>query len=292
MKPPTMARLLETIEDARYSGLFDKTEFMKNKPDGLEAAPMFDFGQTYPSPEHVHFGLDLLSKDLFNLPFPVVSFRYKTDDGLTYMLTVWLNEAGHFCMFKTHWTGLGDDHYLPTIGAMDAIIEPVLDPDEADKDRPTAQIDALFGSYVSDKIMKVWYDRNDVTLCYRLDGQHFLLTAIGFVVMLMSKGVEVAARYPDVKLNRAREKKGRPPLTTTYVVNVRTDGIRYINHADGSQTDITGHRRGSPVMHWRRGHFRTIHRGTSDERIIPIAPTLVSANEFGQPIAKEYRVKG
>jgi hypothetical protein len=98
---------------------------------------------------------------------------------------------------------------------------------------------------------------------------------------------------PSEKLNRARAKRGKPPLRERYVVSINLAKSRLIENEDGTVEDITGHVRGSPRMHWRRGHFRTLNRGAGDERIVPIAPALVGANEHaGQIIRpKDYVVR-
>jgi hypothetical protein len=119
-----------------------------------------------------------------------------------------------------------------------------------------------------------------------------LWRAMGLVVMLMSKGVSTALVQPSGKLNRAREKRGKPLLRDRYVVTIDLARASHIENEDGSVEDISGHTRGSPRMHWRRGHFRTLYRGAMNERVVPVAPALIGANENADQIrAKAYEVR-
>jgi hypothetical protein len=119
-----------------------------------------------------------------------------------------------------------------------------------------------------------------------------IVMAFGYIVAFMSKGVVVNEVVPSEKLNRRREQRGKPPLRAHYVISFDLGSYRTLHCADGSTTDIDGHTRGAPRPHWRRGHFRTLYRGTSNERVIPVAPALVGANENADPIrAKVYSAR-
>jgi hypothetical protein len=93
--------------------------------------------------------------------------------------------------------------------------------------------------------------------------------------MMMSKSATVKHVAPPEALVRAREKSAKPRLFEFHVVTVPTE-----SRVRGRSVGIA---RRPPMLHWRRGHYRRL----SLEKIVPVAPCLVGAEERGV-IAKVY----
>lgn len=98
-------------------------------------------------------------------------------------------------------------------------------------------------------------------------------------VMMMSRSITVTKVEIPARLAAARKRSGKPALFGFHVVKVPT------------MRDRLGDDRGmlirkSPMLHWRRGHYRTL----AHEKIIPVAPCLVGVEERGI-IAKVYDAK-
>ena len=243
--------------------------------------------------EHCAFAIDLYERGLFTLPFPVTALAFERELGPP------LGRRGVMMVLT-----MGDDD-----GAINAISCSEID--EASNGPKAIPVGIAFGvrlesdgprsglahnngvaAIVSDKIAAAMFGEGDAgreKMRSRLLNN--TVNAMALVVMLMSKGVITERFVADDKLNKARAKRGKPTIRERYVVRVDTRHMRTIQHDDGSTSDITGHERGSPRMHWRRGHFRVINRGSEGERIIPVAPALIGANETAAPIrAKAYEV--
>lgn len=243
--------------------------------------------------EHCAFAIDLYERGLFTLPFPVTALAFERDFGPP------LGRRGGMLVLT-----MGDDD-----GAINAISCSEID--EASNGPKAIPIGIAFGvrlesdgprsgkahnngvaSIVSDKIAAAMFGPGEAGMeKMRSRLLNNTVNAMALVVMLMSKGVVAELITASTKLNKAREKRGKPAIRDRYVVRVDVGHTRTIQHDDGSTSDITGHTRGSPRMHWRRGHFRVINRGGGGERIIPVAPALIGANETAAPVrAKAYEV--
>ena len=94
--------------------------------------------------------------------------------------------------------------------------------------------------------------------------------------MMMSRSSAQRVVDPPAKVQKARDARGHPPLYKFTVVEVPSSGA-----ARGG--GLGGVVRASPMLHWRRGHYRTL----PDERVIPVAPALVGTVERGI-LAKLY----
>src|SRR5262249_28367223 len=107
------------------------------------------------------------------------------------------------------------------------------------------------------------------------------------VTLLMSRDVEQKVTPAPAALNKRRAKKGKLPIGETRVVTIRA-GVRFKSEGDSGT-------HASPVIHWRRGHFRKLRheRFKGDgERVIPVAPCLVGANDDAASLLnpKEYKI--
>jgi hypothetical protein len=106
----------------------------------------------------------------------------------------------------------------------------------------------------------------------------------GLVSMLLSKDVIKISIPASDKLNKAREKKGKPCIRDAYEIRLRFGGAQ---NAGASREPINGLGRKSPRMHWRRGHYRKHHLDPG--RLIPIPPCLINASEEAEAILpKDY----
>ncbi|MFA1677230.1 hypothetical protein ACDY97_32140 [Rhizobium mongolense] len=83
---------------------------------------------------------------------------------------------------------------------------------------------------------------------------------------------------PD-RLNKQRERKGRPPIRSMIVIDVRVNHMARPQHQGSSGRTVP--------PHWRRGHVRTL----ADGRIIPVEPCWVNANGDLPPPPKPVVVK-
>jgi hypothetical protein len=97
-----------------------------------------------------------------------------------------------------------------------------------------------------------------------------------FVALINSKSAKVNERLAPEKLNRARAKRGKPPLLGVRVVDVPTPQRGEPKRAGGQR---------SPRMHWRRGHLRHWK-----DRIILVSPCLVGVAENGV-VEQIYRAR-
>ncbi|WFS69598.1 hypothetical protein CFBP4996_26355 (plasmid) [Agrobacterium leguminum] len=82
---------------------------------------------------------------------------------------------------------------------------------------------------------------------------------------------------PD-RLNKQRERKGRPPIRSMIVIDVRANHMSKSDH-DGSSGQTV-------IPHWRRGHTRTL----ADGRIIPVEPCWVNVDGDLPPPPRAVRV--
>jgi hypothetical protein len=107
--------------------------------------------------------------------------------------------------------------------------------------------------------------------------------ALSCTTLLMSKSVETRAEPAPEKLNRSREKKGKLPIPPTTVVKLKLGAIQ------GPRLDLGG-AHASPRIHYRAGHFRILHRGSPQQREVPVASAIVGRGEYGDLVKKDYLV--
>ena len=88
---------------------------------------------------------------------------------------------------------------------------------------------------------------------------------------------------PAPKLNRARAKRGKPPLSGPHhVLTINTAALRRV-----AQRPTGSHE--SPRLHWRRGHWRVIHWFSEFENRVWVRRCLVGDPDLGF-VAKNYRL--
>lgn len=98
--------------------------------------------------------------------------------------------------------------------------------------------------------------------------------------LLTTRGAEVVHHPASEKLNRARLKKGGEPTYAHHTIKI--GGVSTTGRVLG-----VGAAHASPRKHWRRGHVRTLHRGTDKEKRTLIPACLVNGRGF---ISKDYEV--
>lgn len=107
---------------------------------------------------------------------------------------------------------------------------------------------------------------------------------MGALTLLHEKLVATAIRPdPSPKLTKARAKRGRLPLSCeTRVLTINTAAVRRIAVRPRGSHE-------SPRLHWRRGHWRALHRGSEFESKAWVRRCLVGDPARGF-IHKDYRV--
>lgn len=264
----------------------------------LNQAVLFRFGAMHPSQEHKDFALDLNERALFSLPFPVTAFSFegaphpsqhiKGTRAAGAMMVVHQDEKRALSAIMCAEARDPDGGFVGAI-PIGIIMRAKL------ANAKDGSVDVSEETYplMSDRIMAMMYgdagERGYGLMRQRLCSN--LVGCLGMAVMLMSKGVETELEPAPSRLNAAREKKGKPRINSSYTVRVSVGDMRTIA-LEGGDESISGHTRGAPRLHWRRGHFRTLWRGSENERVVPVAPSLVGANDSAAPIrAKAYEVR-
>ena len=258
------------------------------RADGVEAVlrmlhgvVLFDMSAVEPVEEHYSFGFDLYERGLFGLPFERVAFTFMGMGGKRGpprpVLVVLEGQPGAAALSGV----VCDSNPIAGNGYPIAMFK--------DAVCGTHTPDGVRGNYIELSLRLV---PRPATICqmtgsaniddgvsiFKYITQLLVGEAIARNVMLMSSGLTVDREGAPERLNKARVRKGKPPIGDLYTV--RLDPLRArIIHTEGNDEDITGHVRGSPRPHWRRGHFRTIHRGDEGERVVPVAPALIGVGE-------------
>lgn len=287
----------ETMLEYRASDMWRSKRGASHVLALVRQATLFDFKDLHPSNEHKDFALDLYERQLFGLPFPVTAFAFEgVPNPSQYiagqraagaMMVLSQDEGRRITAIMCSEMRDPDGRSL---GAIPFAI--VLRAKMSDARDSSVKMEEETYPLVDDRMMASMYGSADArghdTMRNRLCSN--LVACMGMTVMLMSKGIETELCAAPAKLNKAREKRGKPCIGDRYTVRIKAGSLYAIADETGEQ-DISGHVRGSPRLHWRRGHFRTLHRGSERERVVPVAPSLVGANEAAEPIRKSYAIR-
>ncbi|MEN9545000.1 MAG: hypothetical protein RLZZ598_1833 [Pseudomonadota bacterium] len=239
----------------------------------------FDFGDAVPAPAHYEFANEMLEKGLFRLPFASVLFRSRRMGAAILAQQV---SGGKYALMATS---------IGPVEARDGSFSasgPLLVAGVRVDETGALRIDwkaVTRGQQCSRKTGRLWTvdayeDKADLVL-------HWVG---GLTAMLMSRDVDIETRAASPRLNRDRVAKGREPIRETRVVKIRP-------HARAAQAaaladHIAG--RASPVIHWRRGHFRQLAapRRSDGATVIPIPPSIVGGHKSAAPPkAKDYALQ-
>lgn len=271
----------------------------------LEDAVTFDFGSLFPPQEHREFGLDLLSRRMLRLPYPVVFFSCgdgegadASSQGKRFYLAAVVNkptdEDMELIADALRKAGMPELETQKNIAAAKSIEDGTLtvmrlvgagDAGSLDALLPSADI-KIVGHHPGNFEAVWWHiglntkEGSKDTESLEADACAGAGVVAGLVSMLMSKDIlKVSVPAPD-KLNKAREKKGKPPIRDAYEIRLKLGAGSSAATPSLGET-ING--RKSPRMHWRRGHYRRHH--LDRERLIPIPPCLVNAADDAQDLA-------
>jgi hypothetical protein len=98
--------------------------------------------------------------------------------------------------------------------------------------------------------------------------------------LINARGVKLQTEPAPVKLNRKRIQKNKPPLYEHHVLKIG-------GYSSSGRVLGVGASHASPRAHWRRGHIRTIRRGTPQQKRIRIPASLINGPGF---VSKEYEI--
>ncbi len=204
------------------------------------------------------FGWDLMDTDLFALPLEAV--LYSLNNDMLYLVTSLYRriEEGEinllFCISIQPLKVKGKTIYFPTLYA------------DLYKDGIKYKCHSEF--IPSKSLMKFGLDKEEYTrVCVD--------AVLGMTTMLMSKSIEKEEIAAPGKLNKKRISLGKFPISAKTIIRI-ADKYKSGKSGGGSHA--------SPIMHWRRGHFREYKSGL----IVPVAPTLVNATDDALPAVKKY----
>lgn len=285
----TPSLVIESLPRAEAVGYFRRGADVRKIASILSEAVLFQFPDVHGIEEHCAFAVDLYERGLFKLPFPATAVAIERDLGPPYgrrgALMVLIEQANNK-IGAVSCSEVDDTRKaaLPIGICVQASFEKVGD--------TSCNVHGNSVPLVSDEVLRAMYGGDGQPVMDTLHGRlmNNVLNSMGLIVMLMSKGVSTEHVPAPIKLNKARERRGKPRINDRYVVSLDFGSTRTICNEDGTTEDITGHVRGSPRPHWRRGHFRTLNRGTDVERVIPVAPSLVGANDESLVTRKIYEV--
>jgi len=250
----------------------------------LRRAVHFDFGTIKPDQHHSDFALDMGVKGLFTLPFPDVLISFDTGIPDEPPIAGLLTQLPDGALEYTYLTGMIIGN---TRGAVPLATYASMNFTTVESGNELGLLGRGGHYLLRDEVVlsSVLPDEPDAEGAVKRNIHYTVGKCLGAVIMLMSKGVETTRHEPPAKLNKARAKKGKPGIGTRFTVKIN---LSQAHDIDGES--IAGYKRGSPRMHWRRGHFRTIHRGEENERVVPVPPMIIGARDDVELPTKQYVV--
>jgi hypothetical protein len=258
---------LEKALGAHFEGCFER-DFWQITKAAIPEAVHFDFGDIAPAQEHVDFGMDMLTKNLFRLPFPTV-FYSGTAMPKRGLIASYDEDTDAFAVicFLPARLGGSTKHIAPT-----TLIRVYAQGDQVRCDFvPISK--ARFRVRGTNKIIGDEHHKNSAIMA-----GNFVL---GATVLLMGKDVDVETRPAPEKLNKQRLRRGKSAIGESRFVRLKIGATHDYTQLGGTHK--------SPRMHIRRGHFRQVW---PDRPPIPIPPHWVAARDDANlPDPKEYLVK-
>lgn len=262
----------------------------------LSQAVHFELGEARPTEPHEEFAFELFERDMFRMPFPCTFWTGRASPNTA----VLVSEAD-----PETWRPVGE-HAGGVRGLGLIIIGQMLDRKGSGRREwyvplvsgrmshtPLAHDGGVkFGwrgltqTAASRKSGRPW-DTEDfaaaIDKCWRL--------ACGATAMLMTPDVDQRIEPAPVKLNKARSAKGKPLIGERRVVIIKPHAIGALS---GAEARAAFEGRSAPRPHMRRGHFRTIHRGAENQRVVPVAPCVVGISDDAREAVrpKQYVIKG
>lgn len=271
---------------------------MRVWPDVLRAlgrAVHFELGEARPTEAHEEFAFDLFERDMFKLPFPITFWTGQSSPNTAFLISEddpvsWRpsgKDAG-----GERGVGLiligqmldrkgrdGRQWYVPLVSGR--VSHTPLDADGPIRFSWRSLTDGA-------KSRKTGEDWTEDRFAAAVDKASRLI--FGSTVMLMTPDVEQRVEPAPAKLNVHREKKGKPPIGERRVIIIKPYAREALSGTDAAKA--FNDRRG-PRPHMRRGHFRTLMRGSEAERVIPVAPCVVGVSDEARESIKpkQYTVK-
>lgn len=264
-------------------------------PDVLRAlsrAVHFEMGEARPTEPHEEFAFDLFERDLFQPPFPVTFWTGQVSPNAGFLLSAddpvsWRPTGDHaggerglgIIVFGRAMRGTEQIGFIPMVSGRVSHTPLGADGPIRFSWRSISQ---------GARSYKTGVEYDEDRYAGVIDkASRFMF---GSTAMLMTPDIEQKIETAPRKLNAAREKKGRPPITERRVITIKAyarealSGTAAVEAFDG--------RRG-PRPHMRRGHFRTLARGSETERVIPVAPCVVGVSDDVRATIrpKQYVVK-
>lgn len=282
MEPTRFHVLLETLAFAQRHGIVNQLWAHEGVAEALVDSHKFlvDADALMSSEQLPLFGWSLVEKNLFRMPF----------DHLLIEVPNWNDEAGDGTAFFHASQLIGaayDQHGAEVSRGPDDVQVLVtwmrLIRDARDRRSKFIGLPAMFWLDMSSTVVTEYDWVRTESKDWTLDAAHALMDIIrhvllAFVALVNSKSVLVTNRQSPAKLNKARLRRGLPPIYEHTVVDLPAREL-------SSRVDLGG-THASPRLHWRRGHFRRWKEG-----VIPVSPCLVGSIEDGL-IAHLYQCSG
>jgi hypothetical protein len=115
---------------------------------------------------------------------------------------------------------------------------------------------------------------------------HGSILLLGVLALLNEKLLaQNVVADPAPRLTAARAKKGLPPLTAeSRVLTINVAAVRNVVRG------VTLQHHESPALHWRRGHWRHLHRGSEFEKRAWVRRCLVGDPEKGYVGPRDFKL--
>jgi hypothetical protein len=263
---------VEAAAGDQLSITFEQSVWKGTKASIAEAVD-FDFGNAVPERAHMEFADGLLDRGLFRLPFPEVLFRGRAMPHSA-VLASQQPDSQFILICTTIGPVQSRDGSLNAMGPLLALGLKGTCLADMHVDWKSCTVSDHHSRKTGQPWAKDTYDEKT---------EMVLSWVCGLTALLMSKDIDVTTETPSPRLNRDRIAKGKPPIQESRVIRIRqhardTQRLAFDDYRSG---------RSSPIIHWRRGHFRRI----KDDVVVPIPPTIVGAREGVEPPAKKgYRI--
>lgn len=271
------------IKRSKLEVLKNQENYVKKTSALLDAAVKFDLGEINLQNAQILFdtGKECADEGLFNLPYDKTyieaSLVDKTSKERFSLMLVpaskWFDEV----VFERH------PEFIDGTVALNFVRKNEAGPGQGSWEIPT--IIAVHNrdfteSYIFPAAKKL-IDYSALTEEQCQDTAHFNTTILYVMHSLINaRGVEVQTELAPVKLNRRRAQKNRPLLYEHHIVKIG-------GYSSSGRVLGVGASHASPRAHWRRGHIRTIHRGTPQQKKVMIPATRINGPGF---ISKDYEI--
>jgi hypothetical protein len=269
--------------NAKLEVITEQSKYMKRASEMLDAAVKFDLGEINPKNSKALFdtGRECAENNLLNLPFETtyVEANLEYDTFKRRCASVFAPVAA--CLDETFF-----GRYPEFIGGTAALNFTLTKETGAAKSSwkiPTmiAIFNPNFTKTCAVPAAKELTEYSSMTADERRESARFNTTMLYITHSLINaRGVKLQTETAPIRLNRRRIQKNKPPLYEHHILKIG-------GYSSSGRVLGVGASHASPRAHWRRGHIRTIHRGTPKQKQIAIPVTLINGPGF---ISKDYEV--